>query len=259
MDKMLYNRIKQIHKIGSKTDKKIADYLCDVLTLEKTPSFSNITTLAECIDVSLSSVHRFVKIGGWLPFKHFYFDFINLENVYVTPEQFEKEEEEISDERKQTLVIEKLAVDIKKPPILFCSRKSGAICSLIGDRISDLGWKPQVFNGNHNDTKSFVSELKNDDVLIMVSVTGYSYLVSETLSQLARKRDGLIPKTILMSVGATDESSKKYIFVTEGIVNKKIECESWTEYNSALSDIVKALMILLNKYYELHSDSNSSS
>lgn len=248
MNNKIYNRIRQIHTIGSKTDKKIANYLSEILYLEKTPVFTNITTLANAIDVSLSSVHRFVKMGGWLSFKHFYYDFINLENIYVPSIVID---DETSLEKKQTLLMEEIALNVKKPPYLFCSKKSNAVCNLLNKRIEDLGYDAKTFSGDHNEMIECIQKMTSEDVVVMITISGYSYLIFKLLDKIAKIHNNARPKIIFMTAGHSHEIVKKYNFIIDGFISKMYDEESWTDYNNAVSEIIKSIMILFNKCYEI--------
>lgn len=242
----LYERITKINDDCTTAIKKVTSHLLAIIYDEIAPDFETIQQLADIVGVSVSVVDKFVKIGGWPSFKHFYFEFINKEPV----NSVKLSKGTISPKDNETIY--RIAKNLQGTPNILCSKKTRPIGELLKSRFADIGVRVNVFIGERDEIATFLRKTKNSDSLLLITVSGQSSIITKALEQIAVMNKLLIPKITIISSSQWIKIFEKYDFINTAIINQQTESalEKWTNYNESILKIIEFLMGAIKLYYD---------
>lgn len=234
-------KLHQIEMNGTRVDKKIAQFLFS----NKGEDISKINDLSDGCDISLSTAHRFIIKIGYPTFKHFYYEF---KDIQLKESECKTTNSYINEVYEQTVdVISKIKGDI----FIISSRRGKSIGKLFNERLNDGNIKNVLYSESKDNLQQFVKSSANN-TLILISLSGYSNIFSKAIEEIAKLPIKDKPNVIILTAAQWMKIFEKYSYISIGkIYHKKYDLDDWKEYNSALLDVMTTITIMLNELWRI--------
>lgn len=238
-------RLKEILTSGTKLHQRIA-----LALIEQNLEFSGISELSEILNVPISSLSRFVAAINYKSFKFFLFEYLDSKAEGIVWSKDEEKNNEPS-KSKVTKKIEDIVSKTGGNVYLLTSKRSRCIGKFMDERLENGGIKSELFSGQTSEIEKFVSKISKDDTLILVTLSGYSFQVSEAIQAVARRKEGTRPVIIIITVAKYMKVFNKYpyIYVTKFTNSYITDDSNWIVYNSVINEIMPIIGEILNGIY----------
>lgn len=248
MEKDLLSTLEEIQKNSNKTNKKISVYLIDLLFEKREIEFEKIIDLSRLLNVSYSSIDRFVKEGNWFSFKHFFHSFKSFHNHFL------KKEDEVLEISKTNYAkvdnSKEVAKKMNNNLFFICSKKTRPIGYWIEERFSDIGKKISIFEGEIEDLQRFTNKITEHDVVFLITVSGSSLIINKTLENIAKLPRNRMPHVYILSSAKWLNIFNKYDFISSIQIQANYKEQTWESYNYLMIDLLVAITDIISSFYK---------
>lgn len=227
-------RLRIIKYDGSSKHAKIAERF-----LESTVKFEKIADLAAMFNCSVSSIHRFITKMGYPSFKHFQYDYQNQGSPAAVLTK------ETPDIKKH---IEGVVSRVQGKLWFIPSRRGKAIAHLIDERFRDGKIDSECYKEENKNINEFVGRVGKGDTLVLLDITGHSYIISKALEEIAKRDADSRPNIIIITAAKWMKVFNKYpyIYIAKLLSSSFEDIPRWDDYNYILIRVIPTIVELLN-------------
>lgn len=226
-------RLRIIKYDGSVKHSQMAEKL-----LEKEIPFEKIADLAKIFKSSISSVHRFITNMNFPSFKHFKYEY-----------QTHGEDQDVPTlHSENSKKVEEVVSRIRGKIWLVPSRRGRAIAKFTEERLLDAHLECEYYDEKNKNIGEFIEQIPKEDTIILVDISGHSYMISNTVEAIAKKKSSECPSVIILTAAKWLKmfEKHKFIHVAKFMSSHFEDITRWDDYNYIMIRLMPIVAELLN-------------
>lgn len=241
MTNMCKDRLEVIVSKGSKNDQKLGNIL-----LNNEIRFKTISDLSTKSGISKSSIHRFAEKLGYQTFKNFTVEYNSEHENEFIAEFYNSKNIDFDDIKVGTEISKKVRGSIH----FISSKKTRGVANILSEQLKTINAKHRSFDEGKYDLDEFIKKIPDTDTIILITLSGWSRVISNVITHIAQNPREKYPKIIILTTSKPLKVFSKYEFMEVIVLSDRYNLSNWRGHYEAVIDIIKIGLIVLQKKYK---------